>query len=431
MLSKTIEEIITNEVEHREKELIKLLSKLIAFPTVSPPARNTNDVQEFIQHYLKDLGFATDKWDVYPNDPNVVGILQGESPNQYNSLIINGHIDVAEVGDGERWNSSPFTLRVQNPYVYGRGVADMKGGIAASLLAIKLLKELGITLQGDLQFQSVIGEEVGEAGTLACIERGYTADYAVVVDTSDLHIQGQGGVITGWITIESRETFHDGLRRKMVHAGGGVNGASAIEKMMKVISGLQELERHWAVTKSYEGFPPGTNTINPAVIEGGRHAAFVADRCSLWVTVHFYPNEDYQEVVKEIEQHISAVAAADPWLRDNPPQFVWGGKSMIIDRGEIFPSLKIDPEHPGMRQLISSYEKMLNQSPFIGMSETVTDAGWLGRAGIPTVIFGPGKLEDAHAVNERVELQQLLDFTKTLAVFIATWCNTKKEEVNL
>jgi formylaminopyrimidine deformylase len=431
MLSKTIEEAITNEVNHRENELVELISKLIAFPTVSPPARNTNEAQEFIQHYLKDLGFTTDKWDVYPNDPNVVGILRGESPNEYNSLIINGHIDVAEVGDSKEWSSAPFTLEVQNPYLYGRGVADMKGGIAASLIAIKLLKDLGITLQGDLQFQSVIGEEVGEAGTLACLERGYTADYAVVVDTSDLHIQGQGGVITGWITIESKETFHDGLRRKMVHAGGGVNGASAIEKMMKVIAGLQELERHWAVTKSYEGFPPGTNTINPAVIEGGRHAAFVADSCALWVTVHFYPDEDYQDVIAEIEQHISAVAAADLWLREHPPQFVWGGKSMIIDRGEIFPSLKIDPEHTGTRQLISSYEKMLNQSPFVGMSETVTDAGWLGRAGIPTVIFGPGKLEDAHAVNEKVEIQQLLDFTKILAVFMAKWCNTKKEEVKI
>src|SRR3984893_15572247 len=99
-------------------------------------------------------------------------------------------------------------------------------------MAVKILKELHITLQGDLQFQSVIGEEGGEAGTLDCTEKGYTADYAVVVDTSDLHMQGQGGVITGWITIQSKETYHDGLRRKLIHAGGGMKGASAIEKMM-------------------------------------------------------------------------------------------------------------------------------------------------------------------------------------------------------
>ncbi|MFL6556751.1 MAG: acetylornithine deacetylase [Bacillus sp. (in: firmicutes)] len=418
----------SQEVEAREAELIDLLYTLISFQTVSPPARNPNDVQDFSKGYLEDLGFTTDKWDVYPNDPNVVGILQGESAEQFNSLIVNGHVDVAEVGDHSEWEQSPFSAYLKDSYIYGRGVADMKGGIAASLIAIKLLKELGISLKGDIQFQSVIGEEVGEAGTLACVERGYTADYAVVVDTSNLHIQGQGGVITGWITIQSKETHHDGIRRNMIHAGGGVKGASAIEKMMKIISGLQDLERHWAVTKSYQGFPPGTNTINPAVIEGGRHAAFVADRCALWVTVHFYPDEDFEEVTKEIEQHIAAVAAADPWLRENPPQFVWGGKSMIVDRGEIFPSLEIDPNHPGTKVLTNSFEKLLGQKPVVGMSTTVTDAGWLGRAGIPTAIFGPGKLEDAHAVNEKVEICQLLDFTKVLAVFIAEWCNSRKEE---
>jgi formylaminopyrimidine deformylase len=417
---------ISQEVDEREAELIELLTTLISFPTVSPPARNTTGVQEFIKGYMEELGFITDMWDVYPGDPNVVGILRGESPHQFNSLIVNGHVDVAEVGNHSEWDQTPFSAYLKDAFIYGRGAADMKGGIAASLIAIKILKEIGISLQGDLQFQSVIGEEVGEAGTLACLERGYSGDYAVVVDTSDLHIQGQGGVITGWITIQSKETYHDGIRRKMIHAGGGVKGASAIEKMMKIIAGLQDLERHWAITKSYEGFPPGTNTINPAVIEGGRHAAFVADRCALWVTVHFYPDEDYEEVIMEIEKHIGAVALADPWLRENPPQFVWGGKSMIVDRGEIFPSLEIDVEHPGTKLLADSYAKMSSHNPKVGMSTTVTDAGWLGRAGIPTVIFGPGKLEDAHAVNEKVEIRQLLDFTKVLSVFIAEWCNSRK-----
>lgn len=420
---------ISAEVEARKRELLELLSTLIAFPTVSPPARNTDGVQEFIQAYLEDLGFRTEKWDVYPGDPNVVGILPGEAPEDYHSLIMNGHVDVAEVGDEAGWYHSPFSATIKDSYVYGRGTADMKGGIAASLLAIKLLKEMGIPIKGDLQVQSVVGEEVGEAGTLACLEKGYTADYAVVVDTSDLHIQGQGGVITGWITLQSKETYHDGMRRKMIHAGGGVNGASAIEKMMKIITGLQDLERHWAITKSYDGFPPGTNTINPAVIEGGRHAAFIADRCALWVTVHFYPNEDHEQVIEEIEQHLAAVSTADPWLRDHPPQVVWGGKSMIEDRGEIFPSLEINPNHPGTCCLGKTFEKVSCEKASIGMSTTVTDAGWLGRAGIPTVILGPGKLEDAHSVNEKVEIQQLLEFTKIMAVFIADWCNTKKERL--
>lgn len=427
-LSEEMIKKISHEVDTRIPHLLLLLHRLVEFPTVSPPARNTNQIQEYISGFLQDLGFKTDMWEVYPGDSNVVGVLPGTSPDSHKSLIINGHVDVAEVGDDKEWEFPPFGLTLDGSNVYGRGVADMKGGIAASLFAIQILKELGISLKGDLQFQSVIGEEVGEAGTLACTERGYTADYAVVVDTSDLHIQGQGGVITGWITIQSKETYHDGIRSKMIHAGGGVKGASAIEKMTKVIAGLQELERHWAVTKSYEGFAPGSNTINPAVIEGGRHAAFIADRCALWITVHFYPNEDYETVTKEIEEHIRAVASADPWLRENPPEFVWGGKSMIEDRGEIFPSLEIDHQHPGTQSLSGIYETVHRNPANIGMSSTVTDAGWLGRAGIPTVIFGPGKLEDAHAVDEKVDVVQLVEFTKVMALFIAEWCNTRKEK---
>lgn len=421
-------ERILREIESRESELIRLLAKLVAFPTVSPPARNTEQIQSFVTEYLEDLGFDHDRWDVYPGDPNVVGILAGAQSDDYQSLIINGHVDVAELGDEKGWRFPPFEATVENGYIYGRGVADMKGGIAASLFAIKVLRDLGVELKGDLQFQSVIGEEVGEAGTQSCLERGYSGDLAVVVDTSDQCIQGQGGVITGWITIESEETHHDAIRSKMIHAGGGVHGASAIEKMMKIIEALQDLERHWAVTKRYPGFAPGTNTINPAVIEGGRHAAFVADRCALWITVHFYPDEDFEDVVQEIEEHVLQTAKADVWLRDHPPTFRWGGRSMIEERGEIFPSLEIDPGFPGIQLLSDMHQQVLGRDVEIGMSTTVTDAGWLGRAGIPTVLYGPGKLEDAHAVNEKLELRQLLAFTKVMALFIKQWCNTERSK---
>jgi acetylornithine deacetylase len=302
----------------------------------------------------------------------------------------------------------------------------MKGGLAGALFAIQLLHEAGVKLPGDLTFQSVIGEEVGEAGTLECCKRGYSADFAVVVDTSDLHIQGQGGVITGWITVKSKQTFHDATRKSMIHAGGKLFGASAIEKMMKLIQGLQELERHWAVTKSYPGYAPGTNTINPAVIEGGRHAAFIADECRLWITVHFYPNETHEQVAKEIEAHLLQVAQGDIWLRENPPQFEWGGSSMIVDRGEIFPSLEVNPEHPGVVALVNSHESIARTQAIVDVSPTVTDGGWFGDAGIPAAIYGPGDLQNAHSVNEQVSIAQLVCFTKVILKFIYEWSHTKK-----
>ncbi|WP_257349031.1 acetylornithine deacetylase [Pseudalkalibacillus decolorationis] len=423
-------ESIINEligtVDSRKDELVELVSKLIRFETPSPPARNTAQAQAYIAEFLEDKEFSVDQWDIYPNDPNVVGRLKGTDPDHHNSLIVNGHIDVAEIDENENWEVGPFDPLVKDGYLMGRGAADMKGGLGGVLFAIQLLKEAGIELPGDLILQSVIGEEVGEAGTLECCKRGYDADFALVVDTSDLHIQGQGGVITGWVTIKSPTTHHDATRRSMIHAGGGMIGASAIEKMMRMVDGLQNLERHWAVTKSYPGFPAGSNTINPAVIEGGRHPAFIADECRLWITVHFYPDETYEQVAKEVEDHLLEVAKGDIWLRDHPPTFKWGGTSMIEDRGEIFPSLEVDPNHPGVKTLAASHRSHLDQDAIIGVSPSVTDGGWLGDAGIPTTIYGPGDLKNAHAVNEKVSIEQLVHFTKVIMQFIYEWCNTEK-----
>jgi len=414
-------------VEARQSELFDLLCRLVSFETPAPPARNTTEAQQFVAQYLRELGAEIDIWDVHPGDPNVVGILRGSEGATHNSLIINGHVDVAAVELGEAWETGPFRPIVRDGVIIGRGTADMKGGLAGALFVVRILADHGIALPGDLIVQSVIGEEVGEAGTLQCCERGYTADMAVVVDTSDLHIQGQGGVITGWITVKSPQTFHDGTRGRMIHAGGGVFGASAIEKMAKIIQGLGELERHWAVTKQYPGCPLGSTTINPAVIEGGRHAAFIADECRLWITVHYYPNENFADVIREIEEHIGGVASGDPWLRVNPPTFVWGGTSMIIDRGEIFPALEVDPAHPGTILLATMHERVAAQKAIVDVSPTVTDGGWFGDVGIPAVIYGPGELRHAHSVNEQVSIDQLVTFTKVLLAFVLNWTSTRKQ----
>ena len=299
-------------IASRQQELIDLASRLISFPTVSPPGRNTADAQEFVAGDLRQSGFEVERFDVYPGDPNIVGRLTGGFTGRAPSLLINGHIDVAEVGSLERWTRPPFAASVEDGRLYGRGATDMKGPLAAALFAARVVHDLGIRLDGDLLIESVIGEEQGEAGTLSCIERGYSADFAIVPEPTNLTISGQGGVITGWIEVQSPETLHDGMRARTIHAGGGVVGANAIEKMVKLIGGLQELERYWALTKSYPGFPPGSTTINPAVIEGGRHPAFMADRCGLWVTVHFYPNETWQQVTSEIETQLLNVARCRP-----------------------------------------------------------------------------------------------------------------------
>ncbi|GAA3331835.1 hypothetical protein GCM10020331_089960 [Ectobacillus funiculus] len=132
-----------------------------------------------------------------------MGVKKGKESAQHKSLIINGHVDVAEVSEDEPWKNRSVCPVCRGWICSRSGRCGYEGGIAGALFAIQLLHEAGIELPGGFNFfESVIGEEVGEAGTLQCCKRGYNADFALVVDTSDLHIQGQGGVITGWITVK-------------------------------------------------------------------------------------------------------------------------------------------------------------------------------------------------------------------------------------
>ncbi|MBI5974786.1 acetylornithine deacetylase [Staphylococcus canis] len=397
-----------------------ILQTLISHPTESPPARNTVPLQQKIQSWLEAIGFEVQNIPFYNNDSIIVGTLKGTDPSAP-KLILNGHVDVAEVENTDYWRTPPFELTQDEDVLIGRGVADMKGGMSSLFYILECLYQENKQPKGDIIVQSVVGEEVGEAGTKLACEHAPQADLALVLDTSESIAMGQGGVITGWITIQSQETIHDGARSHIIHAGGGRHGASAIEKMMKIIQALQELERHWAVTKSYPDLPAGANTINPAVIEGGRHPAFIADQCKLWITVHYLPNEDYNSITKEIEDYLNRVANSDLWLRVNPLQFEWGGTSMIEDKGEIFPSFTIPTTHPGFHKLQEAHEKVHHTPLKTAMSTTVTDGGWIASYGIPTILYGPGELNEAHGTNEKIKIKDLQQFTDVLYQFLNDW----------
>ncbi|HET9001298.1 MAG TPA: acetylornithine deacetylase [bacterium] len=404
-----------------QEDLYALTERLVAFETPCPPGRNTEAIQRFLAATLAEWGAEVQLFPLYPEDAEIVARLPGRGGGR--ALLINGHVDVATTAPGEAWSHPPYAPVRRDGRIYGRGTADMKGGIAAALTALRACLEVGERPRGDVIVHLVTGEEMGEGGTLLALEHTPPVPFGLVPEPTAGELSlGQGGVVTGWITIQSPQTHHDAVRRRMIHAGGGLAGASAIEKMMKVLAALQELERHWAVMKSHPGFPSGTTTVNPAAIEGGRHPAFVADRCALWVTVHFYPGEAAEDVTAEIERTVRAVAAADPWLRSHPPTFQWGGRSMIEDRGEVFPAFETDPEHPGVAVLEQAHRDVFEIAPPKRMSTGVCDAGWLAARGIPSVVYGPGRWEQAHAIDEYVATADLLAFARVYARLIRVWC---------
>lgn len=410
-----------SRVEESRDEILQFASDLVAFETSNPPARNTKEAQRWMADKLGRLGMKTEMHDLYPDEPLLVGMAEGETGRR--TLIFNGHVDVAQVEEGEKWDFDPFSAWWDETYLYGRGATDMKGAMAAVYWAIKIALDSGLKLKNNLMFQAVIGEEAGEHGTKTLLDKGFKGDFAIVPEPTELKLCGQGGVVTMWVTVKSPKTFHDGVRSRMIHAGGGIEGASAIEKMIKILSGMQELERHWAVMKRYPGLSPGANTINPAVIKGGRHPAFIADECALWFTIHYLPNEKMEAVKKEVLSYLDALADADPWLKKNRPEVSFGGTSMFRDRGEIFPASEVDTSNPDVKRLQATFERVLGRKPETLVWPSVSDSGWFAEYGVPVVICGPGPLEEAHSINEKIEIHQILEAVKLYTAFIHDFCS--------
>nr|WP_252893224.1 M20/M25/M40 family metallo-hydrolase [Lentilactobacillus otakiensis] len=100
----------------------------------------------------------------------------------------------------------------------------------------------------------------------------------------------------------------------------------------------------------------------------------------------------------------------------------------MADKGEVFPSLELDPHHPGMQTLQKSFTEVTGEQPTLGMSPSVSDSGWFGYYHIPAVDFGPGTMEQAHSDNESLSFKQLLEYTRIMAAFIYDWCHSKGEQ---
>ncbi len=413
---------ILSKVRENREELINFATKLINFKTSNPPGENYQRAQKWFAKKLQEIGMKVETFEIYPNEPNVISLLEGLGKK---TLIFNGHMDVAQVKESEKWNFDPFNAKYDKEFLYGRGSTDMKGGLAAVYIAIKTLCDNGFDFNQNIMFQSVVGEEAGEHGTKMALEKGYTGDFAIVPEPNNLKIQGQGGAITLWIKLKSDRVYHDGTRRKLIHAGGGIEGASMIEKACKILIGMQDLEKYWSVMKKYPGMPPGANTINPSVINGGRNPAFIADECKVWYSIHFLPNEKVEEVKKEVSTHIEKVSESDPWLRNNPPKLEWGGNSLFKGTGEVFPSAEIEIENCFVQSFIKNYEDIFGKNPKPSIWPSVSDAGWFSEFGIPVVICGPGRIEEAHSVNEKVEIDQLIKAAELYASYIINFCEER------
>jgi len=415
----TLEQRVLGAVEAAQSDVVRLLAELVRFETDNPPGGNEGPAQRWMAERMRQLDLEVDLFDALPGRPNAVGILKGSGGGH--SLILNGHMDVAEVRQRGAWRRDPFEPVVEGRTMYGRGTSDMKSALAAYLFVLQQLHAAGVRLRGDVIIESVMGEEAGEPGTRSCTERGYRADFAIVGEaTRARQVLAAVGTMNLRITIKSPYTLHLHARRLALHAGGGLEGANCLEKMAtRIVPALNELEREWAVFKRHPVIPPAQTLINPFAIRGGGNPFFMPDECELHVIVVYLPNESRDEVRQQVEEQIRRAAELDPWLRKYPPELEWQPAEYPI---AFLPS-DVDPGHPGVGTLLEAGREALREPVEVGGGRgAICDSGWIAEGGTPTVVWGPGDIYWAHRVDERVNLDDVVAYARALALFLLRWC---------
>lgn len=144
---------LLNQIDHHQDRLLELLDRLVSFNTVSPPARNTAGLQDFIAAHLKQNGFATKQQPFYDGDVFLSATKAGQSPADHHSLLLNGHVDVAALENRAAWHSDPFKLTKNGDQLIGRGVSDMKGALACYLFLFELLHRCDVPCPATSSFK--------------------------------------------------------------------------------------------------------------------------------------------------------------------------------------------------------------------------------------------------------------------------------------
>jgi len=434
----TVLERVWARVEARRQEAVELLCDLVRVNSVNPAFAGVRREEviggetranEILRERYEQAGLEVHWVAPDPQRKNLVGLRRGRGGGR--SLALNGHVDTVPPVDAEAWiGGSPWNPELRDGRLYGLGSTDMKGADTAMWLIAQALADEGVELQGDLLLHSVVGEETmqHELGTTAVLRAGFSADAAIVTEPSSIPAPLTVSPLAAgnWyfrIQVEGKAT-HCGNRALAIRPGGPGDaiGVNALEKAVKIVLALQELEQQWGLRKSHPFFLPGFFSLLPGVFRADPgldipfyfpHRAEVA--YSLW-----YPPDETAEGVKaEVEEHVLAACRLDPWLREHPPRFLWLSN---------WPPAQTPWEHPLVQTLVRAHERASGvtippPSPAHPVAfGAASDASFYEAAGIPSVVFGPGDLRIAHGRDESVDVEEVVAAARSLAACVLEWC---------
>ena len=404
-------------IDDKRDDVVALTRALVRIPTVNPPGDAYRPCAEFLGQRLAARGFeiayirgegAVGDSDAFPRT-NMVARLEGARPGP--TVHFNGHIDVVAPGAG--WSFDPFEAVVKDGKVYGRGTCDMKGGLAAAVIAVEALLEEAGELPGALEISGTVDEESGGfAGVAFLAQRGYFSkprvDHVIIPEplNVDRICLGHRGV--WWAEIETEG--------RIAHGSMPFLGDCAVRHMGALLARL-ERDLFPALARKRTNMPvvpesARQSTLNINSLHGGLDEGYdglpspmVPDRCRMVIDRRFLIEENLEEVKAEVREILEALARERPRFRYR-----------LRDVMEVLP-IMTDSQAPVVRAVGAEVERVLGRPAEQIISPGTYDQKHIARIGHlhDCIAYGPGILDLAHQPDEYVVIDDMVNAAKVMA----------------
>ena len=373
-------------------DLTDLLATLVRIdstnPALVPGAAGEADLAHFLAGWLGDHGITAVIDGEVPGRPSVIATVKGTGGGR--SLLLNAHLDTV----GTKGMTAPFEPTVRDGRMYGRGTYDMKGGLAACLLALLDARDAG--LRGDVILAAVADEEHASLGIQSVLRR-VQADAAIVAEPTELSVCVAHKGFT-WHEITTYGRAAHGSRPDL--------GIDAIAHMGRVLGRLEVLGRGLMGREAHPLL--GHGSLHASLIRGGQELSSYPERCTLLVERRTLPGETPEGVIREMDALLGELQADPDFRADH---------RLTLSR-EPF---GVSPDEPIVQALRHAAAGTLGAPPQLTGQTFWMDSAFLAAAGIPTVVFGPSGA-GAHALEEWVDLASVRRCREVLTATVRDFC---------
>jgi succinyl-diaminopimelate desuccinylase len=374
-----------------EEFLAQVLASLVRTPSVNPDTSEAA-VAGVVEDWLAPLGIELQRVEFAPGRASIGARLAGTGDGP--TLVLNGHLDTVPIDDRSRWTSDPFGGEIKDGFLYGRGACDMKGGLAVAIGVAHALAERPEPLAGSLVLHFAAGEERGEPGTLSLLEAGFTGDYGITLEPTELKIAtATRGAAFMRLLINGRS----------IHASRARFGLNPIGLLAPVLGVVDTYDRELS-ERAHPLLPGGSCT--PTTVKGGVKENAVPDSVVVTLDRRLLPHEAAADDLEELRGRLAALSS----------EF-----ELTFELEHMLPPIEgaeIEPDSPFVRHLADVAKRHTGVLPEVYGSPFGSDVRNLVRdAGIEALTFGPGNVMETHCADERIEVRQLRDAAVIVRTF--------------